>query len=213
METRTFPVQINGQTLMLGIARDVTARRKAEAELRRSEERFQQVAECAGEFIWEVDAQGLYTYANPVVERVLGYQPQELVGKKHFYDLFVPEEREHLKTLASEAFARRESFHAFVNANVHRDGHAVILETSGMPVVDPQGNLLGYRGANTDITEHTLAEERLREQKELLKNVISRIPHFVFWKDQELGVPRVQRGVRQKWRRGRSRPDRGQDRL
>ncbi len=48
--------------------------------LRASEERFRQVAECAGEFIWEVDAHGLYTYASPVPGRILGYQPQELVG-------------------------------------------------------------------------------------------------------------------------------------
>jgi PAS domain S-box-containing protein len=183
VETRTFPVKIKGQTLLLGIARDITERRRTEKELRRSEERFRQVAECAGEFIWEVDAEGLYTYANPMVERILGYQPQDIVGKRHFYDFFLPEERDRLKTVALEGFARQESFSGFINSNVHRDGHVVILETSAMPVVDDQGNLTRYRGADTDVTERALAQERLRQQTELLKNVISNIPHFVFWKD------------------------------
>ena len=47
-------------------------------DLRESEERFRQVAETAGEFIWEVDATGLYTYASPSVEKILGFRPEEL---------------------------------------------------------------------------------------------------------------------------------------
>jgi PAS domain S-box-containing protein len=185
LEVTTLPVRIKGVPVVLGIARDITARRQTEKELRSSEERFRQVAEYAGEFIWEVDADGLYTYANPVIERVLGYKPQDIVGKKHFYDLFIPEERDRLKTLALTGFANKESLHGFVNSNIHRDGHIVILETSGMPVVDPHGNLIGYRGADTDVTDRSLANERLRQQKELLKNIISHIPHFVFWKDRD----------------------------
>ncbi|MBN1508209.1 MAG: PAS domain S-box protein [Sedimentisphaerales bacterium] len=184
-EITTLPVRIKGVPVVLGIARDITERRRTEKNLRDSEERFRQVAECAGEFIWEVDADGLYTYANPVVERVLGYKPEEIVGKKRFYDLFVPEERDRLKTLVLAGFASRESFQGFVSSKVHRDGHTVILETSGTPVVDSYGNLMGYRGVDNDITNRSLAEEKLRQQKELLKNVISHIPHFVFWKDED----------------------------
>jgi PAS domain S-box-containing protein len=185
VEVMTLPVRIKGAPVVLGIARDVTERRKMEEELRSSEERFQQVAESAEEFIWEVDADGLYTYASPVVEKVLGYQPQEIVGEKHFYDFFLPEERENLKKMALEGFARKEVFRGFVNSNTHRSGRVVILETSGLPVVDSRGNLLGYRGADTDVTERALAQERLRQQTELLKNIISHIPHFVFWKDRD----------------------------
>jgi PAS domain S-box-containing protein len=172
-EVRTRLVWKKGQIIGIhGITRDVTERRKAEAELRRSEERFRQVAESTGEFIWEVDAEGLYTYANPMVERILGYKPQDIVGKKHFYDFFLPEEREGLKTAALEAFARRESFHGFINSNVHRDGHIVILETSGMPVVDDQGNLTGYRGADTDVTERKRLEEQTRQLQKQIEYVL-----------------------------------------
>ena len=62
------------------------------------ERRFKQMAAITGEWIWEVDGKGYYTYCNSVVEQVLGYKADELLGK-HLYDLFHPEDRERLKTL------------------------------------------------------------------------------------------------------------------
>ena len=87
--------------------------KRTEEALRASEERFRQVAENVGDFIWEVDAEGLYRYTSPSVERILGYTPEELVGKKHFYDLFAPEVREELKEAALQSFAAKQPFRAF----------------------------------------------------------------------------------------------------
>lgn len=148
---------------IIGIARDITQRKKAEEALRESENRFRQVAESAGEWIWEVDEKGLYTYASPVLEKILGYKPEEVVGKKHFYDLLRPQEREKLKKKTFEIFAKKQSFYRFINQNVHKDGRTVWLSTSGVPIVDDEGKLLGYRGADTDITELKQAEEKERE--------------------------------------------------
>jgi len=50
---------------------------------------IQAVAENVGDVIWEVDAKGLYLYMSPAVERILGYPSDELIGKKHFYDLLL----------------------------------------------------------------------------------------------------------------------------
>ena len=50
----------------------------------------------------------------PAVRRkILGYRPDELVGKRHFYDLFIPEVREELKAAAFKVFTAKESFRAF----------------------------------------------------------------------------------------------------
>jgi PAS domain S-box-containing protein len=141
--------------------------------LRRSEERFRQVAGCAGEFIWEVDATGVYTYASPTVETILGYRPEELVGKKRFYDLFRPEERDGLRAAVSERIAHGESLYRFVNSNVHKDGRLVILETSAVPVRNPKGDLVGYRGADMDVTERKQAEEALHELNATLENKVA----------------------------------------
>ena len=127
-----------------------------------NEERFRQAAESVTDFIWEVDADGLYTYTNPAVERILGYSPGELIGKKYFYDLFADEVREELKRAALTAFAAKQPFRSFPNANVSKDGRLVQLETSGVPVVDGAGRLLGYRGADRDVTERRLNEQALQ---------------------------------------------------
>lgn len=150
---------------------DVTERARAEEALRRSEERFRQIAENEGDFIWEIDANGLYTYASPVVAKILGYGPEELVGKLHFYDLFAPDVREELSACAMETITRKEAFQAFVNPNLRKDGARIILETSGSPIIGESGEILGYRGSDKDITERVAAEAALRDtvnQKEFL---------------------------------------------
>lgn len=149
----------------------VKYKRLEKALLRKSEERFRQVAQSVGEFIWEVDRNGLYTYASPVVEKILGYKPEEIIGKKYFYDFFLPAVKDKLKKEASEVFAKKGTFKNFVNPNVHKHGNIVYLETNGMPVLNDKGNLLGYRGADTDITERRSAEiEKEKLNKELIKS-------------------------------------------
>src|SRR5208283_2479963 len=110
------------------IVKEEEKRRMTEARLRESEQRFRQVAETAGEFIWEVNAEGLYTYASPSVEKILGYTAEDLVGKKHFYDLFDPSVREERKAAAFRVFAERQVFQDFPNSNVSKSGKIVHLE-------------------------------------------------------------------------------------
>jgi|GEM_PF-1943189 len=147
---------------LLSIGHDITEREETAKALRTSQERFEQVAEHAQEMIWETDADGLYTYASPVVERILGYSPEEIVGKKHFYDLFHPEQQREMMIAAFETFARKEPFREFPNLNVHKNGQAVWLSTSGVPLLDGDGNLVGYRGADTNITERKQTEDVIR---------------------------------------------------
>ena len=151
---------------------DITERVHAEKALAESEERFRQVAESAEEWIWEVDADAVYTYASPIVEKLLGYKPEELVGKKHSYDLFHPDNHEPLKKAAHKIFATKKPLFRFLNRNVHKDGRIVWLSTSGLPILDENGKLLGYRGADIDITERKQAEEDLRKSRERLEELV-----------------------------------------
>jgi PAS domain S-box-containing protein len=157
-----------------------TRRKAVETALQESEQRFRQVAETSGEFIWEVDVNGLYTYANPVVEEILGYKPEEIVGKKYFYDFFNPDIRDTLKEAAFEVFAMKAVFRNFVNPNVHKNGNTVILETSGLPVMDKQGNLIGYRGSDRNITARKKAEETLRVSEERYKSMVNAVTMYTY---------------------------------
>ena len=156
-----------------------TELKRAEEALRENEERFRIITENALAWIWEVDTNGKYTYSSPLVEKILGYKPEEVL-KKHFYDLFHPEEREELKKAAFDVFLKKQSFREFINKNVHKNGKIVWLSTSGSPILDSKGNLIGYRGADIDITERKRAEEALRESEEQYRTLQSNIPVGVF---------------------------------
>lgn len=146
----------------LEAVKEKAAHSKDEQALIESEDRFIHVAETAQEWIWEVDPDGLYTYSSPMVETLLGYSPDEVVGKKHFYDFFVPEEKEKLKSIAFDVFLKRNIFRNYENINIHKNGNHVILSTSGSPIFNDHGILKGYRGVDEDITDRKRAEEKLK---------------------------------------------------
>jgi len=160
------------------VARDITERKQTDKELRESERRFKDIAENALEWIWETNADGKYTYVSPVVEKILGYEPGELLDK-HFYDLFHPDDLEEAKKAAFKIFAKKQPFHEFVNRNIHKNGEIVWLSTSGVPMLDEEGNLLGYRGADIDITERKQAEEALKLQKAYFQQLFDTSPEGI----------------------------------
>lgn len=171
----SFPLrdpETGEMTAVIEYVRDITARRRAEEALRESERRFRDIAECSLDWIWEVDAEGRYTYASPVVERVLGYSPEDVRGK-FFYDFFHPDDRDRLKAEAFSVIGQKRPFRNFVNRNVRRDGKVVWLQTSGTPVLDTAGALVGYRGADTDITESVAVSERLRSHSDDLERMVA----------------------------------------
>ena len=146
-------------------------RSQAEKALHDSEERFNQVANNADEWIWEVDSKGLIIYSNSVVERIIGYKPEELVDKVHFFDLKPIEDREHIKQSALAAFKDKLPIRAFINRSLTKSGEIVLLETSGIPFEDETGRMIGYRGTNKDITARKRTDELLRQNNEELNSV------------------------------------------
>jgi PAS domain S-box-containing protein len=141
-----------------GIITDITRQKETERELRRNELRSLAVSANAGSWIWEVDASGMYRYSSPAVMNILGYKPEEIVGRKHFYDLFDPSIREKLKAEVFAAMEGREPFRNLENLNVHKDGGPVLLRTGGTPVFDEDGTFAGYCGVDEDITEQRAKE-------------------------------------------------------
>ena len=152
---------------VLGTYIDITERKRADDALRASEERFRQIAESTEEWIWEVNSDGLYTYASHVVEKILGYNPDEIVGKKHFYDFYPSDKREQMKKEAFEFFATKRMLVKYLNSNVHKNGNIILIETSGAPILDSRGDLLGYRGVDVDITEYRKLEDQLRHAQKM----------------------------------------------
>jgi PAS domain S-box-containing protein len=138
--------------------RDITDRKRAEEALQASEERHRQLIESANDWVWEVDANVVYTYVSPQCRQILGYEPEEIIGKTPF-DLMPPEEARRIAAVFGRIGAERKPFRGLENVNRHKDGHLVTLETNGLPVIDQEGTFRGYRGMDRDITERRQADE------------------------------------------------------
>lgn len=149
-----------------GSSLNINLQRRAFEALRKSEERFRQVAEQSQTVIWELDAKGMYTYVSPVSEEVWGYSPEELIGCRYFYELHPFENRNEFKRSALEAFGRKEIFKNVTNQVLTKSKKIIWVTTNGVPILDEQNNLIGYRGADNDITARKLAEEALKQSEE-----------------------------------------------
>lgn len=180
LEVFLYPVtdREDNVVAVIGHFRDITDRKILEEKLREEKKRFEDIATHVGEWVWEVDREGRYTYSNPVVEKILGYKPEEVIGK-FFYDFFIPEEREILKEKAFEIFSKKEPFRNFLNKLMHKDGRVIIVETNGVPVLSDDGEFLGYRGADHDVTERIEAERKLRESEEKFRSIADDVMNAV----------------------------------
>jgi PAS domain S-box-containing protein len=159
-------------------ASQVILKGMADDALKESEGRFRSLVETTSDFVWEVNRDGKYTYVSPKVRDLLGYEPEEVIGKTPF-DLMPPEEAEKTGKIFQEIIAGEKLIIGLENVNLHKDGRHVILETNGVPVHDAQRNLLGYRGIDRDITGRKAAEERviasLHEKEILLRELHHRV--------------------------------------
>jgi PAS domain S-box-containing protein len=131
----------------------------------RSRKRFQDVASVSSDWIWEIDRDGRYTYCSGSVGRVLGYQPDELLGTRAF-DLIDADDLDRCTAVFERAVADEAPFVDLVNRCVTRSGATVCVTTSGVPIFDESGTLIGYRGIDRDITDRIRSEQALRQANE-----------------------------------------------
>lgn len=143
-------------THLLSISEDVSLRKQVEAQLKESEERFRQMAEMTGEWLWEQDPQGYYIYSSAAVKTILGFSPEEIIGK-HYTELLTLQDKETLKANTDI----QKPFYALINHYRHRDGHRVITESTGLPIKNAEGRLIKWRGVDHNITARKYFEDAL----------------------------------------------------
>lgn len=150
--------QVGSLAHVIGVIADVTERRAAEEALRESEEKYRELVEKVSEVIFSVNAEGVVTYASPVVERVLGVPPADVVGR-HFSEFVHPEDLPDL----TESFRRTLAgdLHASEYRLRTRDGGYRWVRSTSQPIRDGE-RTVGLRGVLIDVTQRREAEAALR---------------------------------------------------
>jgi sigma-B regulation protein RsbU (phosphoserine phosphatase) len=151
------------------IQRDITDCVNGKEALRESEERFRAVTEMVGEWLWEQDAEGRYTWTSATVTKVLGLQPGQILGK-HYLDFLIPKACESLPGTVAVNRDNKNSFRNVVNRYMHREGYEVYTHSSGAPVFDEKGHLVKWRGVDQDITASKQVEDILRTQERAMES-------------------------------------------
>ena len=171
-----------------GISVDITARKQAERalpesaeRLRASEERFRNLVESTSDWVWEVDQDARYTYVSPKVRDILGYEPDEVLGKTPF-DFMPPNSAVEVAAEFGGIVETRKPFSGLENVNNHKNGTPVVLETSGVPIFADDGSFAGYRGIDRDTTRRKHAENALRESEGRLKAIMDNSPAAIHLK-------------------------------
>ena len=130
-------------------------------------ERFKKMVEDSQDLFWEFDENANITYSSPSLRNLLGYEPEETLGLNVF-DLMSADEVKRIREYFDPIAEKRLPFKNIKITSLHKDGHQVVLESSGTPLFDDEGQFRGYRGIDRDITARTVATDALRESEEFL---------------------------------------------
>jgi len=130
------------------------------------------------DWVWEVDQNGVYTYASDSVTKVLGYTADELIGKTPF-DLMVEDIIDDTKNEFFKLLKNKKAIVNLKNLNLTKNGERLLLLTNGIPFTDETGAFMGYRGVDRDITtEYELSLKIQQSQKmEAIGNLAGGIAH------------------------------------
>ncbi|MBU2548967.1 MAG: response regulator [Proteobacteria bacterium] len=153
-------------------------------KLRQSESRFLDIALSSGDWVWEIDAVGAFSYCSARIKEVLGYEPEEVLGRSPF-DLMNPEEAARIRPRFEEIITQKGRIRDLDYWFSHKNGAQVWVLVNGLPVVGAGGRLIGYRGVAKDITEQKRIEAEIENQRRQLMSIFDGMDEVIYISDPE----------------------------
>jgi PAS domain S-box-containing protein len=185
-----FPVEISASAFTLGnrrvlcgVIRDITERKRAEQAARAERDHLERIIDGTPAIVCGIAPDGMTTFVNPAGERITGYKAEELVAR-NWWQVFYPGEEQRQVEQLLRALERGD-LRDYEMVLTARTGEKRTISWSSIKRFDESGKLIEVIGFGTDVTERERAEKVLREKTEILENVLTHIPHSVFWKDRD----------------------------
>lgn len=184
-------IDLEGETCILSVARDITSRKKMEEKLRENEEKYRFLTENSGDVIWHINRSFRVDYISTADETIRGFKREEVIGQP-IWNIFKPEG---VKLVRQKVEHHQEVEQVGNNMNVTRfeieqrckNGSWIWTEITAAPHYDEQGALIGYHGISRDISEKKQLLEKLHQQATI--DELCQIPnrrHFINLAENEL---------------------------
>lgn len=165
-----------------GMIRDISHEEHSKEQLRRSEERFKLLSECASDIVYTLDWHGAFSYVNPAWEKLLGHGQEEVLGK-YFIDFVQPKDIMLFRGLYKKIRDEKAEVIDLTGVLVAKDGNPRHFSFSGSPLFDKAGTLDGMVGQLRDITERIAMEAALRKSEARHRTVLEASPDPVVVRD------------------------------
>jgi PAS domain S-box-containing protein len=166
-------VERHGEQFIWSSVEDISDRKATETALRESEQRFHDVTEAAGEYIWEIDHNSVYSYVTERAKQVKGYAPAELLGRSPTAFMH-PDDIAPVGAILAEAASRKGSF-TLQHRNILPTGEIVWEDVSGLPLLNAAGEIIGFRGTSLSITDRKAAEAAIHQKSQELAQALQEL--------------------------------------
>jgi PAS domain S-box-containing protein len=185
LRTSKIPLRDTNNEIVgvMGTYEEITERKRSEEKLREAEVRYRTIANFTYDWEYWETPDGALRFVSPSCLRITGYQAEQFIQNPNLmHEIVLPEDKpkwDEFHRRALEVYGPGETQFRILR----QDGQIRWIDHACRPVIDDNGDFLGYRGSNRDITDRIQVRQELDRERNLLRTVVDTLPDRIFIKD------------------------------